>query len=94
MESLSSILCFTGVLLFLMGLLTGFAIPFFRSARIGLIGAFNGRAERHVPDRIRPDVAETGAVARVEQFYRSCGVDFALCDLHCVGVGRGFRGRA
>lgn len=36
MESLSSTLCFAGVLLFLLGLATGFAIPAFRSSRIGL----------------------------------------------------------
>ncbi|HSZ49982.1 MAG TPA: hypothetical protein VK801_00305 [Caulobacteraceae bacterium] len=33
---MSSILCFTGVLLFLLGLLTGFAIPALRSPRLGL----------------------------------------------------------
>ena len=32
----SAILCFTGVLLFLLGLLTGFGIPGFRSPRIGI----------------------------------------------------------
>ena len=31
MESLSSTLCFMGALLFMLGLLTGFAIPRFRS---------------------------------------------------------------
>ena len=36
METLSSTLCFTGALLFMLGLLTGFAIPRFRSPRIGL----------------------------------------------------------
>jgi hydroxylaminobenzene mutase len=36
MESLSSTLCFLGALLFLLGLLTGFGIPAFRSPRIGL----------------------------------------------------------
>ena len=33
---MSEILCFAGVGLFLIGLLNGFAIPFFRSPRIGL----------------------------------------------------------
>lgn len=42
MESLSSTLCFTGVLLFLLGLLTGFAIPAFRSSRIGLSAHLTG----------------------------------------------------
>lgn len=42
MESLSSVLCFAGVLLFLAGLLTGFAIPFFRSSRIGLSAHLTG----------------------------------------------------
>ena len=42
MESLSSILCFAGVLLFLAGLLTGFAIPAFRSSRIGLSAHLTG----------------------------------------------------
>jgi hydroxylaminobenzene mutase len=36
MEALSELLCFTGALLFLFGLLTGFGIPGFRSPRIGL----------------------------------------------------------
>jgi hydroxylaminobenzene mutase len=36
MDGLSSILCFTGTLLFLAGLLTGFGIPSFRSPRIGI----------------------------------------------------------
>ncbi len=36
METLSSTLCFMGTLLFLIGLLTGFGIPMFRSPRIGL----------------------------------------------------------
>lgn len=36
METLSELLCFTGALLFLLGLLTGFGIPGFRSPRIGL----------------------------------------------------------
>ncbi len=36
MERLSSTLCFAGALLFLLGLLTGFGIPGFRSPRIGL----------------------------------------------------------
>ena len=36
METLSSTLCFMGALLFMLGLLTGFAIPMFRSPRIGL----------------------------------------------------------
>lgn len=33
---MSDLLCYTGVLLFVIGLLTGFAIPRFRSPRIGL----------------------------------------------------------
>jgi hydroxylaminobenzene mutase len=36
MESPSSTLCFTGAVLFMLGLLTGFGIPKFRSPRIGL----------------------------------------------------------
>jgi (hydroxyamino)benzene mutase len=36
MENLPATLCFTGTLLFLLGLLTGFGIPTFRSPRIGL----------------------------------------------------------
>ena len=36
MEAVSSTLCFMGALLFLLGLLTGFGIPGFRSPRIGL----------------------------------------------------------
>jgi (hydroxyamino)benzene mutase len=36
MATLSSTLCFMGVLLFMLGLLTGFGIPSFRSPRIGL----------------------------------------------------------
>jgi hypothetical protein len=36
METLSSTLCFMGALLFMLGLLTGFGIPKFRSPRIGL----------------------------------------------------------
>ena len=36
METLSSTLCFMGALLFMLGLLTGFGIPGFRSPRIGL----------------------------------------------------------
>jgi (hydroxyamino)benzene mutase len=36
METLSSTLCFMGALLFMLGLLTGFGIPRFKSARIGL----------------------------------------------------------
>jgi hydroxylaminobenzene mutase len=36
MKTLSSTLCFMGALLFVLGLLTGFAIPMFRSPRIGL----------------------------------------------------------
>src|SRR5437879_249298 len=36
METLSSKLCFMGALLFMLGLLTGFSIPMFRSPRIGL----------------------------------------------------------
>ena len=36
MEGHSATLCFTGALLFLLGLLTGFGIPRFRSPRIGL----------------------------------------------------------
>ena len=36
METVSSTLCFTGAALFLLGLLTGFGIPTFRSPRIGL----------------------------------------------------------
>ena len=39
---MSSILCFTGVLLFLLGLLTGFAIPKLRSRRIGLSAHLTG----------------------------------------------------
>jgi (hydroxyamino)benzene mutase len=35
-EGLQGLLCFTGVLLFALGLLTGFAIPALRSPRIGL----------------------------------------------------------
>jgi len=35
-ENLADLLCFAGVLLFLLGLLTGFAIPALRSPRIGL----------------------------------------------------------
>ena len=36
MEAISSTLSFMGALLFLLGLLTGFGIPAFRSPRIGL----------------------------------------------------------
>ena len=36
MPTVSSTLCFMGTLLFLLGVLTGFAIPSFRSPRIGL----------------------------------------------------------
>ena len=36
MEGVSSILSFMGTLLFLLGLLTGFGIPMFRSPRIGV----------------------------------------------------------
>lgn len=36
MEGVSSILSFMGALLFLLGLLTGFGIPIFRSPRIGV----------------------------------------------------------
>jgi (hydroxyamino)benzene mutase len=36
MPTLSSTLCFMGTLLFVLGLLTGFGIPSFRSPRIGL----------------------------------------------------------
>ena len=36
MEGVSSILSFMGALLFLLGLLTGFGIPMFRSPRIGV----------------------------------------------------------
>src|SRR5271154_7008603 len=47
-ETLSSTLCFTGALLFMLGLLTGFGIPMFRSSRIGLSAHFaalaSGRA--------------------------------------------------
>ena len=42
MESFSSTLCFAGVLLFLLGLATGFAIPAFRSSRIGLSAHLTG----------------------------------------------------
>jgi len=42
MESLSSTLCYTGVLLFALGLATGFAIPAFRSSRIGLSAHLTG----------------------------------------------------
>src|SRR5690242_21800078 len=42
MESLSSTLCFTGVLLFALGLLTGFAIPAFRASRLGLSAHLTG----------------------------------------------------
>ncbi|MGN6517286.1 MAG: hydrogenase, partial [Rhizomicrobium sp.] len=36
MARMTSLLCFTGVLLFLLGLLTGFAIPALKAPRIGL----------------------------------------------------------
>jgi hydroxylaminobenzene mutase len=36
MDRVSPLLCFTGTLLFLLGLLTGFGIPLFRTPRIGL----------------------------------------------------------
>ena len=36
MMRLTSVLCFTGLLLFLLGLLTGFAIPAMKAPRIGL----------------------------------------------------------
>jgi hydroxylaminobenzene mutase len=39
---MSSILGFTGVLLFLLGLLTGFAIPALRSSRLGLSAHLTG----------------------------------------------------
>jgi hydroxylaminobenzene mutase len=35
-DKLSSLLCFTGILLFALGLLTGFGMPAFRAPRIGL----------------------------------------------------------
>lgn len=40
--SMDSLLCFAGVLLFLLGLLTGFAIPAARSPRIGLSAHLTG----------------------------------------------------
>ena len=40
--AVSNLLCFTGVLLFVMGLVTGFAIPAFRSSRIGLSAHLTG----------------------------------------------------
>jgi len=39
---MSNVLCFTGVLLFVLGLVTGFAIPAFRSPRIGLSAHLTG----------------------------------------------------
>jgi (hydroxyamino)benzene mutase len=36
MSSISALLCFTGMLLFLLGLLVGFGIPIFPSPRIGV----------------------------------------------------------
>ncbi|HVP85307.1 MAG TPA: hypothetical protein VMS78_11335 [Rhizomicrobium sp.] len=42
MGSLSSTLCFAGILLFVLGLATGFAIPAFRSSRIGLSAHLTG----------------------------------------------------
>jgi len=42
MQSLSSTLCFAGVLLFVLGLATGFAIPKLRSSRIGLSAHLTG----------------------------------------------------
>ena len=36
MMGMTSVLCFTGVLLFLLGLVTGFAIPALKAPRIGL----------------------------------------------------------
>ncbi|HZZ86713.1 MAG TPA: hypothetical protein VFE13_00130 [Caulobacteraceae bacterium] len=42
MTDASQVLCFAGVLLFLAGLLTGFAIPFCRSARLGLSAHLTG----------------------------------------------------
>ena len=42
MSSAAQMLCFTGVLLFLLGLLTGFGIPRFRSSRLGLSAHLTG----------------------------------------------------
>jgi hydroxylaminobenzene mutase len=39
---MSSLLCFSGVLLFVLGLFTGLAIPVFRSPRIGLSAHLTG----------------------------------------------------
>ena len=41
-SSMDSLLCFVGVLLFLLGLLTGFAIPAARSPRLGLSAHLTG----------------------------------------------------
>jgi hydroxylaminobenzene mutase len=42
MSQPSNVLCFTGVLLFLLGLLNGFAIPRLRSPRLGLSAHLTG----------------------------------------------------
>ena len=42
MSSAAQMLCFTGALLFLLGLLTGFGIPRFRSSRLGLSAHLTG----------------------------------------------------
>jgi hydroxylaminobenzene mutase len=42
MVSMSAMLCFTGVLLFLFGLLAGFGIPAFASPRLGLSAHLTG----------------------------------------------------
>lgn len=42
MVSMSDMLCFTGVLLFLFGLLAGFGIPAFASSRLGLSAHLTG----------------------------------------------------
>ena len=42
MSSISSMLCFTGVLLFLFGLLAGFGIPAFANSRLGLSAHLTG----------------------------------------------------
>jgi hypothetical protein len=60
------ILCFSGLLLFLLALLNGFAIPSLRSPRLGLSCTFDWRAIGHVPHRSRPDVGSHIAFARME----------------------------
>jgi hydroxylaminobenzene mutase len=42
MAAISSMLCFTGVSLFLLGLLAGFAVPAFANARLGLSSHLTG----------------------------------------------------